>query len=469
MKKLLPILLFVPLAGCVLPAQTPPPPPPTAYSIAPAVAPRPLFSPEQLDQLLGSIALYPDPLLALMLPAATNASEIVLAARYLQAGGNPNDVEAQPWDDSVQSLARYPQIIKWMDENLTWTNQLGDAFANQPDDVMAAIQRLRSRAYAAGTLRSTPQQQVVFEAQGILILPAQPDVIYIPYYDPTIVYVAPRVYSSYSYTPDTYFNYSAGLASGWWLSYGLDWGSRSVWSVDRPHRERYWREHHRDWHQHSRGGGLGSAFRDSIHTWQPRSGRRPSHGSGDRDWHGAPRDGRRPTGERSLVDQQAVSPDFVGPVPPAVRSSSDNRSRSGIRTAPPIHRSESQDRGQPNWRDRDSGRSRGGPPPTAAPSNPPQEMGPSPAAQEHRRSGGPSAAPEPRSAPRIHRSSGPPPSSSSNPPSAPPVTRRSDPPPSQPPPAAAPAPAPAPQQPPPQQSSGGDSEERRRPPFVRPH
>src|SRR3954468_20689248 len=120
----------------------------------------PMRSPEELDQLFGPIALYPDALIALILPASTVSSDVVMAARYLRGNGDPARVETESWDDSVKSLSHYPEVVKWMDENLAWTKQAGEAFVAQPADVMNAIQRLRTAARAAGTLVDTPQQRV---------------------------------------------------------------------------------------------------------------------------------------------------------------------------------------------------------------------------------------------------------------------------------------------------------------------
>lgn len=109
------------------------------------------LSDAQLETLLGPVALYPDALIALILPASASSSDIVLAARYLAANQDPQQLDAQAWDESVRSLARYPDVIKWLDENLAWTQQLGTAFLAQPAEVMQAVQRLRARARAAGT------------------------------------------------------------------------------------------------------------------------------------------------------------------------------------------------------------------------------------------------------------------------------------------------------------------------------
>ena len=101
--------------------------------------------PEALNQLLAPIALYPDALIALILPASTVPSDLVLAARYISSNGDPAQVVNQPWDDSVKSLVRYPDVVKWMDQNLEWTTQVGEAFLDQPADVMNTIQQLGPR------------------------------------------------------------------------------------------------------------------------------------------------------------------------------------------------------------------------------------------------------------------------------------------------------------------------------------
>ncbi len=110
----------------------------------------PPFSADELNQLLGPIALYPDPLIGLVLPASTAPSDIVLADRYLQQNGDPAQIPNQPWDESVKGLTHYPSLLKWLDENLTWTSQLGEAYVAQPADVMNAIQQLRAKAKADG-------------------------------------------------------------------------------------------------------------------------------------------------------------------------------------------------------------------------------------------------------------------------------------------------------------------------------
>ena len=151
-------------------------------------------------------------------------SEVVLAARYISSNGDPAQVANQPWDDSVKSLARYPDVLKWMDHNLEWTTAVGEAFLDQPADVMNSIQRLRAEAIAAGNLTNTPQQQVVQEETVIRIVPAQPEVIYVPQYDPDVVYVQP-----YSRDFGPLLTFGMGFAVGSWLNYDCDWGRRSIY------------------------------------------------------------------------------------------------------------------------------------------------------------------------------------------------------------------------------------------------
>ena len=136
-------------------AQAPPPLPPAPFE---QNAPHQL-SAEELNGLLAPIALYPDALVALILPASTVPTDLVLAARYVASNGDPAQVSNQPWDDSVKSLVRYPDVLKWMDQNLEWTTTVGEAFIAQPADVMNSIQRLRADAVAAGNLTDTPSSK----------------------------------------------------------------------------------------------------------------------------------------------------------------------------------------------------------------------------------------------------------------------------------------------------------------------
>jgi hypothetical protein len=209
-------------------AQTAVPPPMAAYQPMAAA---------QLDQLLGPIALYPDPLIAQILPASTLPTQIVLADRYVSGGGDPNLIGQQPWDPSVQALARYPTVLKWMDDNLNWTTDLGQAFLNQQQDVMVSVQRLRASASKVGNLQSTPQQQVVNDGGYIEIVPADPQVIYVPVYQPDQVY-----YQTCYGLP--FITFGIGFPIGLWLDFDFDWGHHNiiVWGHDHPRPSNWWHE-----------------------------------------------------------------------------------------------------------------------------------------------------------------------------------------------------------------------------------
>jgi hypothetical protein len=163
----------------------------------PATGASPLIA-EQLDRLVAPIALYPDPLVAQILITATYPLEVVEADRWLQMPANAAlkgdaltaALQQRSWDPSVKSLVSFPKVLQIMDTNLDWTEQLGDAFLAQQANVMDAIQRLRQRAQTAKSLASTPQQTVSTEEQEIVIEPANPEIIYVPAYNPWCAYGA---------------------------------------------------------------------------------------------------------------------------------------------------------------------------------------------------------------------------------------------------------------------------------------
>jgi hypothetical protein len=152
------------------------------------------FGQEELDQMLAPIALYPDSLLAQILMAATYPLEVVQADRWTKANRNLssdqlNDaLDQRDWDPSIKALVPFPQVLSMMSERLEWTQKLGDAFLDQQDEVMDTVQRLRARAQAAGNLRDTEQQRVIVQERIIEIEPVQPEVVYVPVYDPTVIY-----------------------------------------------------------------------------------------------------------------------------------------------------------------------------------------------------------------------------------------------------------------------------------------
>jgi hypothetical protein len=162
--------------------------------------PQPLAQPltaEQLEQMLAPIALYPDALVAQVLAAATYPAQVVGADHWLAAQGyaSPEQIaagaDAQPWDPSVKALTAFPQVLAQMDRSLQWTTDLGNAYYNQPQDVLETVQVLRQRAQAAGTLQDTPQEAVSYNQGYIQLAPVDPQVVYVPAYDPWGVYGQP--------------------------------------------------------------------------------------------------------------------------------------------------------------------------------------------------------------------------------------------------------------------------------------
>jgi hypothetical protein len=182
-----------------------------------------LLTPEELEYLVAPIALYPDPLIAQILPAATFVDQIDEAARYVRQFGGSARIDYQAWDVSVKALAHYPDVLFMMDQRYDWTVALGQAFIDQPQDVMDAIQTLRADARAQGNLFSTREQQVIVESGYIRIVPVSPEYVYVPVYDPQVVYVE-RYNPSYPL-----ITFGIGLSIGAWLSRDCNWRERRVY------------------------------------------------------------------------------------------------------------------------------------------------------------------------------------------------------------------------------------------------
>jgi hypothetical protein len=243
LRSPLAILLCLALA-LPLPGQVPPPatPAPTA---APAAGPK-TFSQEELEQLLAPIALYPDALLAQVLMASTYPLEVVTAQRWVKANPGLKDkaledaLQQQPWDPSVKSLAVFPQVLTMMSEKIDWTQKLGDAFLAQQKDVLATAQSLRTKAVAQGTLKDSKEQKVSTETENnttvIKIEPTNPEVVYVPTYNPTVVYGGwpYPAYPPYSYYPPGYvaggalLGFTAGVIVGGALWGNCNWGGGDV-------------------------------------------------------------------------------------------------------------------------------------------------------------------------------------------------------------------------------------------------
>src|SRR5213082_2190600 len=180
--------------------------------------------PDELDSLVAPIALYPDPLLAQTLAASTYPLEIIQLQQWMERNKNLKDktladaVAKQPWDPSVQGLSAMPDVVQRLAGNIQWTTDLGNAFLAQQSDVMEAVQRMRGKAEGKGTLKTSVQQTVQTKTveggkQVIVIEPAQSDVVYVPSYDPAVVYGPPP--PAYPYYPYTYPGYYPGMGLAW--------------------------------------------------------------------------------------------------------------------------------------------------------------------------------------------------------------------------------------------------------------
>ncbi len=266
------------------------------------------YSAEELDNLVAPVALYADALLAQVLVAATFPEQIALAAKHVRARG-AKSVDNQDWDVSVKAVAHYPPVLNMLARQEDWTIALGQAYASQPGDVLDAVQRLRQMAREQGNLESTPEQNVSVQRDYIVIEPANPEVIYVPTYEPYYVYAEPLY--GYGY----HFGFGIGFPYGPWLSYGCDWFAGRV----------YWR-----------GGGCCGGFANhwinTFGTLQPQAGaknryvptnpgvysRRPNYANLDRDFrsvrsdvsfarHNKPGSGGTVTGAAGNGDSRAAS------------------------------------------------------------------------------------------------------------------------------------------------------------------
>jgi hypothetical protein len=179
------------------------------------------YSPDQLDNLLAPIALYPDPLLAQALVAATFPDQVEEAARWVRGNGQAG-IDEQPWDVSVKAVAHYPSVIEMMADKIDWTTAVGQACVNQSTDVSQAVQRLRHMARKVGNLVTTPQAEVLENGDYIAIDPVQPQVIYVPTYDPAIIY-----YHRPYWGPA--FVFGVGYPIGAWLNLDFHWGFGGGW------------------------------------------------------------------------------------------------------------------------------------------------------------------------------------------------------------------------------------------------
>ena len=193
----------------------------------------PLLTATELEELVGPIALYPDDLLAIVLPASAYPLQIVQAGRFIEAlEDDPSLKPDESWDDSVVALTNYPEVIKLMNDDLDWTWRLGEAVVAQQSDVIAAVETFRDRAYAAGNLKSDAHQTISQGDGYIEITPVDDDVIYVPYYEPAhvvvyqprpVYYYYPRAYPVYYYPYPASYAFDRGYFWGVTTAFTLGW------------------------------------------------------------------------------------------------------------------------------------------------------------------------------------------------------------------------------------------------------
>lgn len=260
-------------------------------------APAGVVPASDLEALVGPIALYPDDLLAIVLPASTYPLEIVQAARFLELLETNSELQPDDeWDESVVALLNYPDVIKLMNDDIDWTWKLGDAVIGQQSDVIAAIEAFRDRAYAAGNLKSDDRQTVSYDEGIIEIVPVSEEIIYVPYYEPAQVVVQqPR--PVYNYYPNPYPSYYYPYPAGHHFRSNYFWGVSSAYSIGwsnnylNVYHPSYWGHPyyghsynyygnyyrhpsisvHNTWYVNNNQYSSGNHYRDGA-RWSPRAG-----------------------------------------------------------------------------------------------------------------------------------------------------------------------------------------------------
>jgi hypothetical protein len=203
-------------------------------------------SPQGLQQLVAPIALYPDALVAQILAASAYPTQIVEADRWMQSHSDlkgeklAQEVDKQPWDPSVKALVQFPSVLENMDKNLSWASSLGDAYANQPQGVTDAVQVMRQQAHKAGHLNSNEQEKVTTEGNTIIIEPVNPEMVYVPAYDPWLAYGEPIIaYPGWYPVPGIFL---AGAGIGFGIGFGVGFFGGFGWG---------WHHWGYDWHGHT--------------------------------------------------------------------------------------------------------------------------------------------------------------------------------------------------------------------------
>lgn len=284
------------------------------------------LTPEQLQKLVAPIALYPDALVAQILAASAYPTQIVEAQRFLQE--NPNlkgkelgdAVDKQDWDPSVKALTQFPSVLANLDKDLSWTSELGDANYNQQADVMQAVQFMRKKAEDAGNLKTTPQQTVTNQGPDVEIQPANPDVVYVPEYNPEFVYgypvgLWPGFYPWWG-VGGPYLSFGVGYGIGPFFGFGWGWHG---WGFDWYHRGLLYGGHPYGFHSRA-FYDRNAYFHGNLRGYAP-------YGRGDRGVRGFAPAGRAP-GVRGYAGTRSGA--FSGYRPGAAARSYSSRGRSSF-------------------------------------------------------------------------------------------------------------------------------------------
>jgi Protein of unknown function (DUF3300) len=311
-------------------------------------------TPEQLQQLVAPIALYPDSLVAQILAASTFPEQVVEADRWLQAHPDLKGdalgqaIDPQPWDPSVKALTAFPSVLGNMDKNLSWTSSLGDAYFNQQQDLMAAVQVMRQRAQAAGNLHSSPQQTVADQDSTITVEPTNTEVVYVPAYDPWLVYGDPLIaWPGWYPYPGIWFGgpylaFGVGFDIGFVGAFGWGWGQWGFdWRRGYPiyNHDRYYSRSNTFYNRNNyyRGGGERGVARDvqqGVNRGRPGDAERRGDAgrAGDVGRAGdAGRSGEDSRGSEAFRGDSSAARPFDGTE--AARGYSDARDESAIRSS----------------------------------------------------------------------------------------------------------------------------------------
>ena len=242
-------------------------------------------STDQLQQLVAPIALYPDALIAQILPAATYPAEVVEAGKWMEqhkgltGDALAKEVDTQSWDASVKALTQFPAVLANMNQNLAWTSELGDAYVNQQQEVSQAIQVMRERAKQAGNLNTTSQEKVSTKGKTIVIEPASTDMVYVPQYDPWLVYGTPMaMFPGWYPYPGLFLDgpgITFGLGFGVGLFGGFGWGWHH-WGYDWRHEGGRVVHNHNTYISHSRT----IVNRNNVHSSRTNFNHANSRGGG---------------------------------------------------------------------------------------------------------------------------------------------------------------------------------------------